>query len=295
MVIVQLIGGLGNQMFQYAAARRVAYKNKIPLKLDISGFDTMKGITKRRYELSVFNIEEKFATEDEIASLRGSDPGRLGRFIYRISGGLISNAKKSYIRQKGMGFDPAILGLSGEVYMEGWWQSDKYFNDIENIIRKDFTIKIAPDPDNKKMADSIQEKEAVSIHIRRGDYVANPEANRFHGVCPLEYYSAALEVICKNVKNPYFFIFSDEPRWAKDNLKLQYPAVYIDHNGPEKGYEDLRLMSLCKHHIIANSVFSWWGAWLSANPGKIIIAPKRWFSNPNIDTKDLIPNSWHRI
>ena len=148
---------------------------------------------------------------------------------------------------------------------------------------------------NQAASLAIRACESVSVHIRRGDYLSNPAFYRFHGVCAVEYYEAAVGHLAGAVENPCFFLFSDDLDWARRNLRLDYPVTYVDHNGEDKDYEDLRLMSQCKHHIIANSSFSWWAAWLCANPGKIVIAPRKWFNDPNIDTADIIPASWRRI
>ncbi len=181
------------------------------------------------------------------------------------------------------------------MYLQGYWQSEKYFKDIEKIIRDDFTFSEEPDYQNKQMADTIKCCEAVSLHVRRGDYVSNPVTTEYHGICSEDYYRRAVREVERYCKNPQFFVFSDDPSWAKENLETGYPTTIIDFNGSEKDYEDLRLMSLCQHHIIANSSFSWWGAWLSWNPQKIVIAPKKWFNRPEINTQDLIPESWIRI
>ena len=136
---------------------------------------------------------------------------------------------------------------------------------------------------------------SVCIHIRRGDYVEDIITNQFHGVCNLDYYYRSIEYIASKIKNPYFFVFSDDPLWVKQNLILKYPCDYIDQNFGKKDYEDMRVISKCKHNIIANSSFSWWGAWLNINPNKIVIAPKNWFKSKAINTKDLIPESWFKI
>ena len=132
----------------------------------------------------------------------------------------------------------------------------------------------------------------MSIHIRRGDYVSNKITNLTHGVCGIEYYINAINYISKHVEQPYFFVFSDEPEWARENLKITFPITYINHNTSQNDFEDMRLLSLCKQHIIANSSFSWWGAWLSRNDNKIVIAPKKWFNEYKADTKDLYPDDW---
>ena len=148
---------------------------------------------------------------------------------------------------------------------------------------------------DKEIGGNISSCESVSLHIRRGDFVSNARTSTIHGTCNLNYYYRCVEEITKNVKNPHFFIFTDDTGWVSKNVKLSYPATVIDHNGRKKSYEDLMLMSLCSHNIIANSSFSWWGAWLNRNPNKMVFAPLRWFAKDDISTRDLIPEKWRRI
>lgn len=297
MIIVKLMGGIGNQMFQYAAARRLAYVHGSPLKLDLSWFSDIVAVnTSRGYALDIFAIQEEFAAREEVEALTVRKQGfvecLIAKVIWRKP-----VAVPSYIREKQFHFDPAILNLSNNVYLDGYWQSEKYFAEIEDIIRKEFTVKTDQAGQNRKLAELIASSDSVSLHIRRGDYVSNPRTNKYHGICDMDYYSRCLEQLTETVKNPHFFIFSDERDWVSDNLKLPCPTTLVDHNGANKGYEDLRLISQCKHHIIANSSFSWWGAWLSDNSGKIVVAPKKWFADEkrNNQTYDLIPEGWTRI
>jgi len=293
MIIVKLMGGLGNQMFQYAAARRLAFANCAVLKVDLSWFKESAGVaTPRHYELHALAIEENFATPEEVNRLvsGAANPVR------RIAGRLISSlSRKAYIRESHFHFTPSLLILSGDVYLEGYWQSEKYFDDVTDIIRREFTVKNAPDEWNRRIGEAVSETDSVSLHMRRGDYVASKVASDYHGVCSLDYYHAAISKITGQLRTPHFFIFSDDPAWAKENLQVDHPATFVDHNDPDHGFEDLRLMSLCKHHIIANSSFSWWGAWLGSDPHKIVIAPKRWFNDERIDISDLLPDSWLRM
>jgi hypothetical protein len=284
MIIVRLIGGIGNQLFQYAVARHLAEIHKTILKIDLSGFGNYK---LRKYYLSPFNIQENFATLEEIKVLGVYKQEATGRLIARI----LKKPPKlapTHILEKHFHFDPEILRLPDGVYLDGYWQSEKYFKDIEDIIRQEFTVKTSQDSKNKELSELIASCESVSLHIRRGDFVSNFKTKRVHGICDLDYYSRAVKQITQTVNTPYFFVFSDEPEWARDNLKLSYQIKIVDHNGVDKSHEDLRLMSQCKYHIIANSTFSWWGAWLNARPEKIVIAPKKWFNTNKNDTKDLL-------
>lgn len=290
MIIVRLIGGLGNQMFQYALGRQLAVKNNTTLKLDIQAFKDYK---LRNYDLDCFNILGNIATPDDLSGFIPSSDRLISKIGKHISVRLKGVQQIQYIKEQTFSFQPEILDLEDNVYLDGYWQSEKYFFDIKNIIRKDFTVKLPPDPINESIMKEIAECESVSIHIRRGDYVSNPITNQYHGFLGLEYYQKAIRLILEKVGSPHFFVFSDDPEWASENIKTDSPITYIKHNG-DKNYEDLRLMSTCKHHIIANSSFSWWGSWLSRNEEKTVIAPKKWF-NAILDIKDIYLDSWHKI
>lgn len=297
MVIVKLCGGLGNQMFPYSAGRRLALHLDTQLKLDITGFHVYKERSEldfRQYGLHVFNINESFASADEIRALATVTQGGIGAFVHRL---FHSKAKrpKSYIKEKHVHFDPTILQLKDDIYLDGNWVSWKYFEDIESTIRKDFTFKKSATGENRIFQEEIQTCQSISLHIRRGDYVNDPKTNAIHGTCSLEYYKNAIQYIDKRVKNPHFFVFSDDLDWTRDNLKTHYPMTFVDCNGPLDGHEDMRLMSKCKHNIVANSGFSWWGAWLNDNPDKIVIGPKKWVQSDKYKMHTLVPDEWVRL
>jgi hypothetical protein len=180
-------------------------------------------------------------------------------------------------------------------YLRGYWQSPKYFASIEALVRKDFTVRQAIVGENLRVAKQIAACNAVSLHVRRGDFADNAETNRYHGTCGPEYYAAAEALLRQRVGDVTVFVFSDDPEWVRQNLRLESPMIVVGHNGPDQDYEDLRLMTLCRHHVIANSTFSWWGAWLSSNPAKTVVAPKRWFRGAEHSTADMIPQNWVRI
>jgi len=185
-------------------------------------------------------------------------------------------------------------GSHKTIYLSGYWQSEKYFDDVSGIIREEFQLKNEPAGLNLELVRAMRGSQAVSLHVRRGDYVSNPIAASYHGVCSLEYYRTAIKLIEEKVANPKFYVFSDDIPWCKENLRFPQPATYVDHNSDEP-FEDLRLMSFCKHFIIANSSFSWWGAWLSRNQEKIVLAPKKWFLTREKDDRDQVPANWIRI
>lgn len=295
MIITKLQGGLGNQMFQYALGRHLSLKNKQSLNLDISPLNqNIPGITKRDYGLSVFNIEESFATKEEVAWFKKFQrkPGKVW-FLYNR----LFVDKKKYVQEGQFHFNPDILKLKSPVYLDGYWNTEKYFRDIRDVLLKDFQIKTPLSGKNEEISEQIVSTDSVSVHIRRGDYANDPKTNLIWGNLGEEYYSKAFDFIKNKVNNPKLFVFSDDIPWVKTNLPLPFEGMYIDWNDDKNAFEDLRLMSLCKHHIIANSTFSWWGAWLSENSDKIVIVPEQWFNTkkPATDTKDVIPESWIKI
>jgi hypothetical protein len=295
MIIVKLIGGLGNQMFQYAAARRLAEKHSTILKLDITGFEEYK---LHKYSLHCFLCWEYLATDEEIKKLSFKHVAHKQDLLNRIKQKFMSKPEleeiksDSYIIEKYFHFNESLLELPDNILLDGYWQSEKYFADITDILRREFVVKYRQDPQSRKFADLIQNTESISLHVRRTDYVQNTLTNQIHGTCDKDYYDRSVRYIGDRISNPHFFIFSDEPQWAKDNLQFDFPMTVVDCNNASRNYEDLRLMSMCRHNIIANSSFSWWGAWLNDHPNKIVTAPRKWFNNKSRDTKDLIPSTW---
>jgi hypothetical protein len=291
MILVELIGGLGNQMFQYALGRSLSEKNKLPLKLDITGFNTYTGITPRRYELSCFKIKEHIATENDIQSFRKYAKNK----VLKLTQKMYPYYQRKVVVEKEYRFDPRILGISESVYLKGYWQSEKYFKNIRNILLNEFSLKNNLDSKTLDFANQIQKTESVSIHFRRGDYVNDPKVSQIHGVSPIDYYNKAIARLLSEVNNPVFFIFSDDINWVKENFKLDKTTYYVDFNSSGNAYLDLWLMSLCKHQIIANSSFSWWGAWLNQNADKVCIMPQKWFNDPTQSPKDIRPEGWIAI
>ncbi|AKM77821.1 MAG: Glycosyl transferase family 11 [Candidatus Wolfebacteria bacterium GW2011_GWE1_48_7] len=285
MIIIKLKGGLGNQMFQYACAKHLAERNNDILRLDLSWYDP-GGIpasdTVRQYALSNFAISAQAATAEEVGRMCDS---LIGRLIKKI----INKFRPitSYV------FNPKILEQTGDVYMEGFFQSERYFKDIEFIVRNEFQLKDVMGRDAHAVLEDIEQSNAVSLHVRRGDYVNNKNASAFHGICSPAYYRAAIDTILKRIDLPKFFVFSDDIEWVKEHIEIPN-ATYVSDGGI-RDYEELILMSKCKHAIIANSSFSWWGAWLNANPHKIVIAPRQWVSDSRVDTSDAVPSEWIRL
>jgi len=292
MIIVKLWGGLGNQMFEYAFGRRLALKNQTELKLDDSGL-AYENSTPRHFSLGCFNINAELATPADIRKVRKELPGKLLKKVQKfLDKKRIVPAKNSF-REVELSL-PELLNLKGELYLEGFFQRGEYFKDVVEEIRKDFTLKESLANFNPALEERIKNCESVAVHVRRGDYLLDLEYNKTHGVLPLDYYQNAISYIKRKVKNPFFFVFSEDKKWCEDNLSLGEQVFFVE---PGKDYEDLILMSHCQHQIVANSSFSWWGAWLNDNPEKIVAAPKQWFADEkmNEQTVNLVPKEWIRI
>ncbi len=300
MIITRLSGGLGNQMFQYAMGRSLALRNSSDLRIDISSFSSLDPDTEpRQYRLKFFNIYDHIATDEDYSKM-GIPPikdfgvlAKINRKLFRLKEFLKPVAEKKVIIEKNYTFDEEVYNAGSDCLLLGIWQSEKYFKAVEETIRNDFSLRYPLSEKNQSLLKIIESKNSVSLHVRRGDYLSNPKTSGKHGVLSLDYYNRAVSQIVSQNPDAEFFIFSDDIEWAKNNLKISSPTSYISGAGIED-YEELFLMSKCKHNILANSSFSWWGAWLNQNDKKMIIAPKNWF-NKNIDTQDLLPNNWTQI
>lgn len=289
MIIVKLIGGLGNQLFQYAIGRKLSLFHNTIFKLDISWFKQQE---TRKYKLNHFSINSIIATEEEVAPFLKNN-SRINRNISRFKKVLFPSLQLKYIAEKTVDFDPPILDAPDNIYLDGYWQSERYFRDIMPVLDKEFVVRNQPDKTNQEILDFINQKNnPVCIHIRRGDYLTNPTTNRYHGVMPVNYYNSGIELLQKRIKDPHFFVFSDDPEVVRERLHFKSPVTFVTHNPPEKDYEDFRLMSKCRHFIIANSSFSWWAAYLSKGQNKTVIAPSIWFTGISYNPRDRIPENW---
>ena len=278
MIIINLKGGLGNQMFQYALGRKLSLQNGAELKLDISGYSRQN---PRAYRLGDFNIAENIARPEEIKKLKY--PFGIFSMIWR-------RFSSKILRRFYIGWEPQVLATKDGSFIDGFWNSYKYFNGIADTIKRDFTLKEPLNKTHPELLNQISSASSISLHIRRGDYVANPT----HDICDLPYYYKAVQVIAEKVSSPAFFIFSDDIEWAKQNLRLDFPAIFV--SSPEiKDTEELILMSHCRHNIIANSTFSWWAAWLNENENKIVVAPKKWNNTYQKYYQYLLPDNWLKI
>jgi hypothetical protein len=283
--ITALTGGLGNQMFQYAAGRALAERHGAPLLLDIRG---LKHDTLRSYALSRFQLDAEFAAEADMPR----ELGRIGRRVHRLPRWLTGQTR--YVERR-FSYDPAIAALKAPVHLAGNWQTEKYFADQQDLIRSAFKLRDPLTPDRQAIADQIAERATVSVHVRRGDYVSNAATNAYHGTCEPEWYERAKSAIEQRITSPAYIVFSDDPDWARSNLPSFAGARFVEPSTDGRDEQDMHLMALCHHHIIANSSFSWWGAWLNPRADKVVIAPSRWFRGGQHDTRDLLPQGWVRL
>jgi len=296
MVVIKAWAGLGNKMFQYALYKSFLYKGLEAV------LDEWTHIPKRSHEIIILkdifpNLNYKTAEKTLINKLNENKNdflSRIRRKIYRMLKIQISYSP-NHIIDESFAFNKNIFGLNGNYYLEGFWQSEKYFEDIKETIKKDFEFPSIHDKQNNELLNELKSVKSVSIHIRKGKDYKKP---LFSGTCGLDYYVQAINTIKSQIENPKFYIFSDNFEWCKENLSFCDP-VYVDWNstyGP-LNYLDMQLMSNCKHNIIANSSYSWWGAWLNKNPNKIVIGPKKWFnsSSEKFDSSDIIPENWTKL
>ena len=277
-------------MFQYAAGSALSLSRGVPLLLDVDDFSRHRW--HNGFELErIFSFPVTLATPEDINIILGwqswkSLRHRLARPAWRLL------RSHHFVAEPHFHYWPGIRHAVAPCYLLGYWQSERYFVDRAQTIRANFTFRHPLSDRNSDLARKINAVNSVSLHIRRGDYVTNPQIAISHGVCPQSYYKAAIEYIREHVDGPHFFVFSDDPDWVKAELSLQGRFCLVDHNRGAESYNDMRLMSMCRHHIIANSTFSWWGAWLNPSPTKIVIAPRLWFNNHAADARDLFPEGW---
>lgn len=294
MIFIDLKGGLGNQMFQYAMGKELAYLSKETMKLDLGFLSTVKNqsnLTVRNYELSIFNIQEDFATDAEVKKYKNLRTRILNRFFpnYRAN---------PYVKEKYFNFDPSISSLRGDHYFDGHWMSEKYFSHVKSEIRSEFTFKRKILDEGKSIHSEILNSNSVCIHVRRGDYVHNPTIAKLHQTTSLNYFEHGISLVKSRVKDPVFFIFSDDINWCVKHLNGLENVHFIERELAGKGADNsdyLQLMVACKYFVISNSTFSWWAAWLSTHPDKIVVAPQNWFNDKKIVTKDIYPANWIRI
>jgi hypothetical protein len=291
VIVTRLSGGLGNQLFQYAAGRSLAARLGVELRLDSSWIKGRGGAPPgavRRYELERFDHPVPLVDAADVARLPPQT--RLAFHARRLVRGRGKPDLTALVDSPGPEIDERIFEAPDNTYLLGHWESERYFAEHAELIRAELTFR--PPPTHvAEIARQLAEQHTVSIHVRRGDKIADTDTSRKHVSLTGRWYVAALRELARHV-DPLdaVYVFSDDPAWCRDNLELPFPTVMISGNTSS---EDLQLMSLCRHHVIANSTFSWWGAWLNPRPDKVVVAPTTWrLDRPTIE---LVAPGWLQV
>ncbi|MEM1157460.1 MAG: alpha-1,2-fucosyltransferase [Verrucomicrobiota bacterium] len=304
MIITRLTGGLGNQMFQYAAGLALAEQHRTVLKLDVSWFkDDPAYEAHNRYALSCLNVTEQFATQAEIEALSSKPFTKIEIFSARLAKMFhfyrYAEQFKKYgnlFYDQNYKYDSEFTSQPDFTYLHGDWQSEKYFSGVSELLKLHFSFRYPAPPPVLEMEKKISKSsESAFIHFRRGDYLANPKFKQDLGILTLDYYHCAVVELLKRFPNIHFYIFSDDIDAIEREFQPEAPHTFVRATKPWHSYDKVRLMSKCRHGIIANSTFSWWSAWLMQNPQKIIIAPRMWRKSDSYDCSDAIPKSWLRL
>lgn len=293
MIIVELLGGLGNQLFQYCLGRRISLEYGVPLFVDTALLeDTAPGrhLVNRKFALDIFDIEIHRAPLMHRLRYSAAGMPRSVRGALRLLG--VTQPHRRLVEKK-FGYDPDVLKCGRTAYLSGLWQSQEYFKPVQSAIRQDLKFRFTLPVTVSHLSGSIQQSNSVCVHVRRTDYLSTPTHNSPMAYLGLDYYKNAVELICRRIQNPKFFVFSDDPEWCQKELLFIPNATVV---GTEHaGYKDsahLHLMTLCRHFIIPNSTFSWWAAWLSEGTDKVVVMPHAWFKDSSLDTSGLCPHGW---
>lgn len=294
MICISICGGLGNQMFQYAAGFALATRLTARLVLDISWFSKRRGEneTPRTFALDIFPFIKEQIAQDAVELRLNSAPLSL---LERMKKKFLAESDKApRITEREIPNLEIFHKLTAPLELTGYWQNEAFFLDVATLVRHFFTFSPLQSAGQCLANDIIARPNSVSVHVRRGDYANNAHTNAVHGLCSDKYYAAAINHIKVHAPDSHIYIFSDDPAWVRENFDTQaLPFTVVDLHTENEAHHDMHLMSLCRHHIIANSSFSWWGAWLSNNAG-IKIAPKRWVVDPSMSHLDPCPSSWLR-
>jgi Glycosyl transferase family 11 len=292
VVVVRLTGGLGNQLFQYAAARRLSLARGAELALDIGWFrhEAPRYPASRLYELQHLELPARVISLSPGTILRWEqgEPARLGRWPGR-------RIQLPVIRQSNdwSGVDERVLDAPADVFLDGYWQNERYFQDAADTIRAEVRLPAASEPRFAQLLEEIGSSEAIAVHVRRGDYVTVPQVAEVHGTLEPAYYRLAVGLVAEQAgPDSHVFVFSDDPEWVKEHLAFELPTIHVGRTAWSASAE-LRLMASCRHHVVANSSFSWWGAWLGERPGQVVVAPRAW--TRSTDSSAIVPSRWLRI
>ena len=288
MIVVRLMGGLGNQLFQYALGRHLSLKAKTTLRLDCSLLPVAD--TPYRYELHAYRLDAQQAIPRDVRRFNEAYRGVKG-LVARAAHRWRFGTRRTHIVERTLDFDPEVLAAGDDVMLEGYWQSPRYFESIEQTLRNDLRLRSPLPEAAQAAAAALREEESVCVHVRRGDYVSDPRAAAFHGSCGMDYYDEAIARVISRIPGARFHVFSNDPGWVRDHFRLPVPFQCVEAT-PEQPHVDLAVMSSCRHFVIANSSYSWWAAWLSHSDRKVVVAPRKWFRAAEIDPASRFPPDW---
>lgn len=295
MIVTNVFGGLGNQMFQYATGRALALDHGCEVRADLADMVKSRHEIHNGFELSrVFRVPLRPASERDVADVLGV---RARLSVRR----LLRRPQLTWLRPNRMfiephfQFWPHLLTAPNPCYLHGFWQSERYFRRHAKKIRDDFTFPRTVNARNARWLDHVLAVESVSLHVRRGDFVSDPRTSKFHGSVGASYYQDAVLHVTQRVRGAELFVFSDDIDWVRNNLHFDVSTHYVTGNLGPSSYVDMQVMASCKHNIIANSTFSWWGAWLNVNPEKIVVAPRRWFAHAGVDSSSILPSGFRAL
>lgn len=273
-------------MFQYAYGLYLAgrYDTQLWLECSQMATDPLRDLMLHRWKIDTPHVTDH---------LRQLIPSRYGGNGWK--NWLHGNRSLRRVVERPFGFQEKYLDTGDNVFLDGYWQSERFFPQLRSQLQDCFQPSGNTSATTVAIAKKMAQANSVSLHVRRGDYVSNAHTNSVHGVCSLEYYQSCINQLQGSTESMHVFIFSDDPSWCQQNLALGCPVTYVQHNGAEQAHEDLWLMTQCKHHVVANSSFSWWGAWLRTDDSGTVFAPQPWFRSPSLDTRSVVPASWRRI
>lgn len=296
MIIVNLMGGLGNQMFQYATAKHLSVINNSELRIDTSNFSKLTANSEHTCQLTSFNLSAQQATKSEIRKIiRPANPlCYFAGIVFGLSP-LKTDSKAVFKEPSGSNFKPDVLELKADRFLIGYFNSHKYFAPIRNILLGEYLPKEPISLQGQKLLKLIKSTNSVSIHIRRGDYVDDPNVHKcIEGIITDRFYRNAVDLIAAKVEAPHFFVFSNDMTWVKENFRIPHQVTYVDINSAQSGFEDLWLMSRCKHNITAGgSTFSWWAAYLNPNENKIVVRTEQVSNDACYNhPEDYFPQGW---
>ena len=281
----------------------MAESHRTVLKLDVSWFQRYpRWEAHNRYALSCFHITEQFATQDEVDHLRDAHLGRLIRWRINAARRLNFNGyahrhsnQADWGKRQRHKFDPQVLAQPNGTYLQGMFQSEKYFLRVSQLLRLHFSFRYPAHPEVLALAERLRSGLSIAVHFRRGDLVTNPRFRAKMGVIGLDYYRRAFSMIHAQFPKATFYVFSNDIEAVAQEFIPPERTVWVRENPDWDASDLMRLMSLCHHAMTSNSIFAWWGAWLNPSPQKQVVTPTPWFADPAVDNTHIVPAAWIQL